>query len=65
MRGFDLDPPLCEDAGAALLETLPWWVGALDLEPLQFALDNSFLKWRMTGRSSRVRNTKRGKLSCQ
>lgn len=40
---LDLDPPLCKDAGAALLETLPWWVGVLDLEPLRVALDNSSL----------------------
>lgn len=57
---FDLDPPLCEDAGAALLETLPWCVGVLDLEPLRFALDNSSLKWRKT-RRRRVRARKRGK----
>lgn len=36
MGVLDLDP---------LLETLPWLVGVLDLEPLRFEPDISSLRW--------------------
>lgn len=43
---LDLDSPACEDKEVPVLETFPWLVGVLGLEPPRFAPASSSLRWQ-------------------